>query len=91
MFLFYSNNKDKSETSKKTSLEKYVYIDTESTLHLSRYCSAIGKQPGELGNTERAVTRVLVNDVTKQMIKYTCSRCVSDEDYEQLKEIASQN
>lgn len=86
VFLFYSNNKhDKEKT--EPAIGKYVYIDTDETLHVRRRCYAIGKQKGELGGTNRSVTRIPVEDVTISMLDYSCSRCVSDELYEQLEKI----
>ena len=70
------------------SVKKYVYLDENNTLHTRLYCTAIGKETGELGSADRAVTSVLKEDVTADMIKYTCARCVSDSTYEELKKIA---
>lgn len=88
VYLFYSNNQ-KNEDSQKSVVGKYVYLDTENTLHVRRNCHAIGKQPGELGSTDRTVSRVEIEDVTSDMIEYTCSRCVTDEIYEELKDFVN--
>lgn len=71
------------------SVKKYVYLDENNTLHVRRYCTAIGKETGELGSADRTVTRVLREKVTASMLDYTCSRCVDDSIYEELKKIAN--
>ena len=85
-FLFYFNGKGDSDK-EKPAIGKYVYMDTNETIHIRRHCPAIGKQPGELGGAERAVTRIPVEEVSISMLDYSCSRCVSDELYEQLEKI----
>ena len=81
-FLFISNNQEKKQEN--PALGKYVYLDTNETLHVRRHCTAIGKQAGELGSADRSVTRISIDEVDISMLDYTCSRCVNDEIYEQL-------
>ena len=88
-FLFYTNNKNTEKAEVKSKIGKYAYVDVNETIHLLRYCPAIGKQPGELGGAERTVTRIPIENVTLQMLDYSCSRCVSDDDYERLVQMAS--
>lgn len=82
-FLFVFNNKENKQYNE-TIIGKYVYLDTNETLHAHRHCTAIGKQAGELGSADRSVTRISIDEVDISMLDYTCSRCVNDETYEQL-------
>jgi hypothetical protein len=75
----------------KSQVGKYLYLDINNTLHVRIYCSAIGKQIGEIGAVDRAVTRIPAESVTHEMLDYSCSKCVSDESYEELKIIADAN
>lgn len=86
VFLFYFNGKGDSDKEKPV-IGKYVYMDTNETIHIRRHCPAIGKQPSELGGAERAVTRIPVEAVSISMLDYSCSRCISDEAYEELERI----
>lgn len=85
-----SNNEQKTEEVQKAAApaNKYVYIDENGTLHVRLRCVAIGKELGEIGGVDRSVTRCLKDSITAPMLDYTCSRCVDDSIYEQLKEIA---
>lgn len=89
-FLFFTNNKS-DEKQTEPVVGKYLYIDTNETLHVRRYCPAIGKQVGELGGVNRAVSRIPVNSITNSMLDYSCSRCVNDDIYEELRTKALAN
>ncbi|MBQ7462466.1 MAG: hypothetical protein IJS63_09490 [Bacteroidaceae bacterium] len=86
VFLFYSNNKNNKRQEDET-IGRYVYIDVNGTLHVRRYCIAIGKDEGELNGADRTITRLPTNEITHSMLDYSCSRCISDETYEKLIEI----
>ena len=89
VFLYYANSKNNKDNSDKT-IGKYVYLDINETLHVHRHCAAIGNQPGNLGRAERTVTRIPVEHIDMSMLDLSCSRYVSDEVYEKLKEIIMQ-
>lgn len=93
LFLFLSNSGDKKngrdseakqEQKQTHPIYDYVYIDTNETLHINLNCRAIGKEPGDLGGAIRAVSRVPIENVTSDMLDYSCSKCVTDEIYEML-------
>lgn len=90
IFLFFVNNHHDNKQPEPT-LGKYIYLDINETLHARRHCPAIGKQAGELGSSDRTVTRIPVEKLTFSMLDYCCSRCVSDASYERFQEIIQAN
>lgn len=89
IFLFVMNNRKKEHD--KPVLGKYLYIDINETLHALRHCPAIGKQPNGLGSVDRAVTRITPEMVDLHMLDFSCSRCISDRIYEELRNRAIDN
>jgi hypothetical protein len=88
VYLFAVNGKEEEPT-RAQAVGKYLYIDTEGTLHVHRSCVAVGRQVVEQGSADRAVMRVPAGEVTEEMLKYSCSRCINDELYEQLAKMAT--
>ena len=90
LFFFNGKNREAPEPKQeKAKTGEYVYIDAYHTLHNDIHCYAIGKEPGELGSADRGVIRIPVKSLTQEHIGKTCSRCVTDEEYEKLSEDAS--
>lgn len=88
-YLFYMNND--GDKQQKPTVGKYLYVDVNETIHLRRNCRAIGSQTGENGEADRTVTRIPVSEVTTSMLDCSCSRCISDEAYDELMAIIYDN
>lgn len=85
LFFFNGKNREAPEPKQeKAKTGEYVYIDAYHTLHNDIHCYAIGKEPGELGSADRGVIRIPVKSLTQEQMGKTCSRCISDADYEML-------
>ena len=83
--IYFGNKKEEPE--KKEAIGKYVYIDVNGTLQLRRTCFAIGNEPSDNGSSNWEVERVLVKDLTENDLSKSCARCVTDEEYENMKKI----
>lgn len=67
-------------------LGKYVYVDECSILHVSRKCDKIA-----VFHDARPVSVYSINEITKRDWGQICSNCISDNDYEKLRELLISN
>ena len=84
-----SKSKDSKPT--KTVIGKYLYLDCNHTLHVNQHCIAFGGESYEVNEVNKRATRIETKRVTINLLELSCSRCISDETYEELKTIADLN
>lgn len=75
----------------KPLLGKYVYIDSDGILHTRNHCVLGMKTTDANGNERRkSVQFIEVSQLTQEDLQALCSWCVSDDQYEILKESAEE-
>lgn len=79
---------DTKEKSKSEPIGEYVYLDTQGILHVKENCVMGLQEKNELGiESWKGVHRIDATSLSKSDLVNipTCSWCVKDEHYEQLK------
>lgn len=86
-----SPNKEQEKESKTEETEnvigEYVYMDTNKTIHINRDCiSFILKERTSFGVHPIKRTELKLDD-----IYFICTKCISDQNYENLKDLCRDN
>ena len=82
------NNREKSDTQQ---IGRYVYIDTQKVLHVKKRCIGL-KITDKTGISYYKPIKFLdTANVRTQHLNSLCSRCVKDEHYEDLKQLAERH
>ena len=85
--LLACNSSEKKETREEGKIGKYLYIDTDSTLHIQNNCMGFMLDDKK----DSGVKRVLCNSVPSKYLNKTCKYCVTDKVYEELKELQQED
>lgn len=77
---------DNFDHPQKDSIEKYVYIDRGSILHISKNCKAVYKEKNAL-----SVQPVELDVISYESLKSICSVCVTEKQIEYMDSIFTAN
>lgn len=87
-FFLFSCSGQKEKEKKDQEIGKYVYVDSQGTLHIKNPCYSGLRITDEDGNSyKKSVTFVDTEDINGNDLESLCPMCVRDEHYEQLLQI----